>query len=84
VDLLTTFGTSEAHQTLIVRYILVEASIFYNVLIGRQTLNKLGAIVSTPHMTMKFLVEDGMIITMKADPKATWECYARASRSTPI
>ena len=69
VDLLTTFGGGQSYKTLTVRYILVEADTSYNVFIGCQTLNQLGAIVSTPHMAMKFSGPDGTIITIKADPK---------------
>jgi len=54
MDLLTTFGSGRTHRTLTVRYLLVEANMSYNVLIGRSTLNTLGAIVYTPHMAMKF------------------------------
>jgi len=34
VGLLTTFGTSKAHRTLIDRYVLVEVNTSYNTLIG--------------------------------------------------
>jgi len=67
VDLLTTFGTGPAYRTLTVRYILVEADLPYNAIIGRRTLNELGAVVSVYHMAMKFPAEDDTIITLKAD-----------------
>lgn len=65
------------------RFLLVEADMSYNVLIGRRTLNALGAIVSTPHMAMKFPSEQGDIITMKAEPKTARECYAQSLRVNP-
>ena len=55
IDLLMTFGNGRAHRTQTMRYSLVEADTSYSVLIGRRTLNALGAIISTPHMAMKFL-----------------------------
>jgi len=75
VDLLTTFGIGQSYRTLMVRYILVDADTSYNVLIGRRTLNQLGAIVSTPHMAMKFSASNEMMITVKADPKEARQCY---------
>ena len=54
----------------------MEAETSYNVLIGRKNLNRLGAIVSTPHIAMKFPVDNGDIITIKVDPKEARECYA--------
>jgi len=64
VTLLTTFGTSMTYQTLIVRYILVEADTSYNAFINHRTL-KLGVIISIPHMAIKFPSKDGTIITRK-------------------
>jgi len=69
VDLLTTFGAGPVYRTLNVWYILIEADTSYNVLIGRRTLNQLGAIVSTLHMAMKFPAPDGTIVTVRADQK---------------
>ena len=80
VHLLTTFGVGKTYQTLTVRFLLVEANTSYNVLIGRRTLNGLGAIVSTPHMATKFPLDQGDIITIKAEPKIAWECYAQSLR----
>jgi len=83
VDLLTTFEAGQAYKTLVVRYILIYADTSYNVLIGRHTLNQLGAIVSTPHMAMKFSAPNGTIITVKAtDLKETRQCYVKSLKVT--
>lgn len=65
---------------LIVCYILVEVDTSYNVLIGRWTLNQLGAVVSIPHMAMKFPALNGPTITVKADPKEARQCYMQSLR----
>ena len=83
IDLLTTFGRGQAYRTLTARYILVDAETTYNVLIGRRTLNQLGAIVSTPHMAMKFPASNGEIITVKAYPKEARQCYMQSLRVVP-
>lgn len=83
MDLLTTFEVGQAYKTLMVRYILVDADTSYNLLIGRCTLNQLGAVVSTPHMAMKFAALNGTIITIKADPKEAQQCYMYSLKITP-
>jgi len=83
IDLLTTFGRGQSYRTLTVRYILVDADTTYNVLIRQRTLNRLGAVVSTPHMAMKFPATNGEIITIKADPKEARQCYMQSLRVTP-
>ena len=53
---------------------MVDVSSAYNALMGRTTLNQLGAIVSTPHLCMKFPTPKG-IATVKADQKMARHCY---------
>nr|KYP34711.1 hypothetical protein KK1_044312 [Cajanus cajan] len=63
-----------------VKYVVVHANTSYNILLGRPSLNKLGAIVSTPHLAMKFPSESGRIITVHVDQKAARECYFASLR----
>jgi len=53
------------------------------VLIGRQTLNQLGAVVSTPHMAMKFPTLNGTLITVKVDPNEAKQCYMQSLKINP-
>jgi len=61
IDLATTFGRESATRKIKIRYLVVDACTSYNALLGRSSLNKLGAIVSTPHLAMKFPTEKGEI-----------------------
>lgn len=54
VDLRTRLGTGREGDERRVRYLLVEANTSYNVLLERPSLNAFGAIVSTPHLTLKY------------------------------
>jgi len=54
IELYTAFSLNKANKTLKIRYLVIDANISYNILLGRSSLNKLGAIVSTPHLAMKF------------------------------
>ena len=74
VSLHTTFRKGNQSRTLKIDYIVVDVSSAYNALIGRTTLNQLGAIVSTPHLCMKFPTAEG-IATIKADQKMARRCY---------
>ncbi|XP_014503261.1 uncharacterized protein LOC106763603 [Vigna radiata var. radiata] len=80
VDLCTRLGTGRDSDEKKVRYLLVDANTSYNVLLGRPCLNSFGAIVSTPHLTLKYPNERKRIIIVRADQKTTRECYAAGLR----
>jgi len=70
IDLYTKFGGEEGEsrsKTIKIRYLLIDANTSYNVLLVRPLLNLLGAIVSTPHLAMKFPSPMGDIITVHVD-----------------
>jgi len=69
VDLMTTFGKGKPSQSFTVRYLIVDVDTSYFALISRKKLNELEAIVSTPHLKMKFPTLTGEIIIVKADQK---------------
>ena len=63
---------------------MVEANTSYNILLGRPSLNQLGAIVSTPHLIMKFPSSMADVITVHVNQKTAKECYAASLRIEPI
>nr|KYP44698.1 Retrovirus-related Pol polyprotein from transposon 297 family [Cajanus cajan] len=67
-----------------VKYIVVQANTSYNILLGRPSLNALGAIVSIPHLAMKFPSNKGNILTIHADQKAARECYFASLCLPPV
>lgn len=75
VDLSMSLGTKKNVREIKVRFWLVEANSLYNVLLGRPCLNAFGAIVSAPHLTLKYPSEDGKICVVRADEKMARECY---------
>ncbi|XP_017416505.1 uncharacterized protein LOC108327297 [Vigna angularis] len=76
VELRKRLGTGRSSEEKRVWYLLVEANTSYNVLLGRSCLNAFGAIVSTPHLTVKYPSEKGTICIVRADQKTARECYA--------
>jgi len=75
IDLFTTFGDDYLSKTINIRYLLVNANTSYNILLGRPSINRLKAIVLTPHLAMKFPFVNGDIATVHVDQKTTRECY---------
>ncbi|XP_072062138.1 uncharacterized protein [Arachis hypogaea] len=59
IALHTTFEKGTRSRTLSIDYIVVDVSSAYNTLIGQTTLNQLAAVVSTPHLCMKFPTPEG-------------------------
>ncbi|XP_072062128.1 uncharacterized protein [Arachis hypogaea] len=74
IPLHTTFGKGTKSNTLSIDFIVVDVGSAYNALIGRTTLNRLEAVVSTTHLCMKFPTSEG-IATIKGDQKLARKCY---------
>ncbi|XP_052734193.1 uncharacterized protein LOC108339372 [Vigna angularis] len=84
LDLRTRLGTSREAPELRIRFLLVEANTSYNALLGRPCLNAFGAIVSTPHLAMKFPTDRGDICTVRADQRLARQCYVAGLKVTPF
>ncbi|RDY06982.1 Retrovirus-related Pol polyprotein from transposon 17.6, partial [Mucuna pruriens] len=74
VELETTFGKGKHTQTILILYMVVDVEASYNIIMGRSTLNKLGTIVSTYHLCLKYPVgkEVGRVWT---DHRVARRCY---------
>ncbi|XP_020207400.1 uncharacterized protein LOC109792401 [Cajanus cajan] len=75
VNLEMTFGQGAQMKTVVARYLVVNAQSSYSILIGRPTLNKLGAIVSTSHLKVKYPLLSGAVGTLKVDQEVARKCY---------
>ncbi|RDX65555.1 hypothetical protein CR513_55780, partial [Mucuna pruriens] len=74
VELETCFGERSVSRTVPVLYMVVDAPASYNIIIGRLVLNRLGAIVSTKHLCMKFPV-GRKVGSVWADTHVVQRCY---------
>jgi len=83
IDLFTTFNDDYLSKTINIRYLLVNANTSYNILLGRPSINRLKAIVSTPHLAMKFPSVNGDIATVHVDHKIARECYVTSLKVEP-
>jgi len=75
IELRTTFTDGLASLTEKIRYLIVNAPSAYNILLGRPTLNRTGAVPSTRHKKVKLPSMEGMIITICLDQKEAKKCY---------
>ena len=57
-------------MTITIKYIVVNVSSAYNLLLGRPSLNRLGIVASTTHMKMKLPLAKGKVMEIKL--KRTW------------
>jgi len=81
LELRTTFTDVIASRTENIRYLVVNASSAYNMLLGIPTLNKLGAVPSTRHVKMKLPDLAGKLITIKSDQKEAKRCYENSLKT---
>ena len=75
IELRTTFADENTAMTIAIRYIVVNVSSAYNLVLGRASLNRLRAVASTAHMRMGLSFDEGGVITIKAYQKASRKCY---------
>jgi len=80
IDLHTVFQEGTQTKTITIRFLIVDAPTSYNILLGRPSLNTLGAVVSTPHLAMKFPAPSGDILTIHCDQHLARECYMASLR----
>ncbi|XP_068486570.1 uncharacterized protein [Phaseolus vulgaris] len=81
LELRTTFRDGTASRTESIRYLVINTFSAYNMLLGRPTLNRLGAVPSTRHMKMKLPDLTGKVITIKSDQKEAKRCYENSLKA---
>ncbi|XP_077248743.1 uncharacterized protein LOC143888264 [Tasmannia lanceolata] len=60
IDLPLTFRTYPLQKTILTTFMVVDIPFTYSAIIGRPALRDLGAVVSTPHLKMKFPTPTGV------------------------
>jgi len=70
-----TFSDEEVVRTIVIKYVVVNTLSAYNLLLGRPSLNRLGAVASIKHMKMKLLSLEERAITIRSNQKDARKCY---------
>ncbi|XP_068466346.1 uncharacterized protein [Phaseolus vulgaris] len=81
IELRTTFTDGAASRTEKIRYLVVNAPSAYNILLGRPTLNRIGAVPSTRHMKVKLPLMEGVVVTIRSDQKEAKKCYENSLKN---
>ena len=81
IELRTTFTDGAASRTEKIRYLVVNAPSAYNILLGRQPLNRIGVVPSTRHMKAKLPSMEGVAITIRSDQKEAKKCYENSLKN---
>ncbi|XP_057458093.1 uncharacterized protein LOC130748833 [Lotus japonicus] len=76
VELSTIFGEGKNAESFAIKILAVKCTSPYNVLIGRSSLNRLGAIISSRHLTTKYPLSKGGVGILKADQVVARKCYS--------
>jgi len=81
VELRMTFSDGTSSRTISNRYLVINAVSAYNMLLGRPSLNMLGAVASTRKMKMKLPYYEGGVIVIKSNKKAARKCFENYLKS---
>ena len=81
IDLRLTVGDHPRVNSNTVEFIVVQAPSAYNVLLGRPSLNKMRAVISTVHLRMKFPTPHG-VGQVRTNQATARQCYAVSLEAT--
>ncbi|KAL0344398.1 UNVERIFIED_CONTAM: Retrovirus-related Pol polyprotein from transposon [Sesamum angustifolium] len=79
VSLPLTLGTTPFRKTCLLKFLVVDISSAYNVILGRPTLNAFQAVISIYHMKIKFPMIGG-VGEAQVDTLQTRKCYVEATK----
>ena len=77
------FGRPPCQATTIVRFLIINASSAYNMLLGRPSLNTIRAIPFAYHMVIKFLTANGAGM-VRGNHRIARECYSASMKQKMV
>ena len=83
IQLVLTLGDPPCQATTAVKFLIVEASSAYNMLLSRPSLNAIKAIPSAYHMIIKFPTTCGVGM-VRGDQRMTRECYSASVKQKAV
>ena len=83
IQLVLTLGVPPYQATTTTRFLIVDASSAYNMLLGRPSLNAIKAIPSAYHMMIKFPTESGVGM-VRGDQRVARECYSASVKQRAV
>ena len=83
IQLVLTLGDSPCQATTVVRFLVVDLSSAYNMLLGKPSLNTIKAIPSAYHMMIKFPTTNGVGM-VRGDQCVARECYSASMKQKAV
>ena len=83
VQLVLTLRDPPCQGTTMTKFLIVEAPLSYNMLLGRPSLNAIRVIPFAYHMVVKFLIENG-VGKARGDQQIAQECYLASMKQKAI
>ena len=83
IQLVLTLGDPPCQATAMVRFLIVDAPLAYNMLLGRPSLNAIRAIPSAYHMVIKFPSANGEGM-VRGDQRVARECYLASMKQKAV
>ena len=83
IQLVLTMGDPPFQATTTVKFLIVDAPLAYNMLLGRPSLNAIRAIPSAYHRVIKFPTANGVGM-VRGDQSMTKECYSASMKQRPM
>ncbi|KAJ3704748.1 hypothetical protein LUZ61_008453 [Rhynchospora tenuis] len=74
IELDVVFGEAPRDVSIKIKFIVVNAPSAYNAILGRKSLNSIGAIASTKHLMIKFPTKEGVGVS-RGEQQLSRECY---------
>ena len=82
-QLVLTLGNPPCQATTVVKFLIVDASLAYNMLLGKPSLNALSVVPSAYHMVIKFPTENGVGM-VRGDQRVARECYSASIKQKVV
>ena len=83
IQLVLTLGDPPCQATTTVKFLIVDASSAYNMLLGRPSLNAIKAISPAYHMMIKFPTTGGVGM-VRGDQSVARECYSASMKQKAV
>ncbi|XP_016173835.1 uncharacterized protein LOC107616388 [Arachis ipaensis] len=74
ISLPTSLGQGQRRRTVMADFVVLRDSTAYNIILGRKTINDLGAAISTKLLVMKFVTDDGSVGSIRRDLETAVAC----------
>ncbi|XP_025669751.1 uncharacterized protein [Arachis hypogaea] len=74
ISLPTSVGQGQRRRTVMADFVILRDSTAYNIILGRKTINDLGAAISTKLLVMKFVTDDRSVGSIRGDLETAVAC----------